>query len=53
MQGPSRAGRKQDAARERETFARLSRKSTAASTTMGGREYSGTPTENLPSRPEE
>ena len=52
-QAYARAGRKQDAARERETFARLSRKSTAASTTMGGREYSGTPTENLPLRPEE
>lgn len=48
----ARAGRKQDAARERETFARLSQKATPASSAMGAREYSGTPTESLPTAPE-
>jgi len=48
-----RAGRKQDGAREREIFARLSQKTTPPGTAMGGREYSGTPAENLPLRPEE
>jgi tetratricopeptide (TPR) repeat protein len=46
-----RAGRKQDGAREREIFARLSQK-TPPGAAMGGREYSGTPSENLPSPPE-
>jgi tetratricopeptide (TPR) repeat protein len=47
-----RAGRKQDGAREREIFARLSQKTTPPGAAMGGREYSGTPSENLPSPPE-
>jgi tetratricopeptide (TPR) repeat protein len=48
-----RAGRKQDGAREREIFARLSQKTTPPGSATGGREYSGTPAENLPLRPEE
>jgi tetratricopeptide (TPR) repeat protein len=47
-----RAGRKGDAAREREAFARLSRKAVPPATALGAREYSGTPTETFPSRPE-
>jgi len=47
-----RAGRREDAARERETFRRLSQKAPPPSTAMGAREYSGTPTESLPTAPE-
>ncbi|MGD0922205.1 MAG: tetratricopeptide repeat protein [Terriglobia bacterium] len=47
-----RAGRKADADRERDVFARLSQKTTPPGAAMGGREYSGTPSENLPSPPE-
>jgi tetratricopeptide (TPR) repeat protein len=51
-QAYARAGRKADAARERATFARLSQKAIPATSAMGGREYTATPTENLPSRQE-
>jgi tetratricopeptide (TPR) repeat protein len=47
-----RAHRKPDADRERETFAKLKQKAVETSGPPGTREYSGTPTENLPSRPE-
>jgi tetratricopeptide (TPR) repeat protein len=51
-QAYARAARKEDAARERETFARLSQKFPPPATALGAREYSGTTTESLPSRPE-
>jgi len=47
-----RADRKQDAVREREIFARLSQKTAPPGTAMGAREYTGTPTESLPTTPE-
>jgi len=42
-----------DADRERELFAKLKQRGLGPGAPPGAREYSGTPTENLPSRPEE
>ena len=39
--------------RERELFAKLKQRGLGPGAPPGGREYSGTPTENLPLRPEE
>jgi tetratricopeptide (TPR) repeat protein len=51
-QAYQRAGRKEDAAREREAFRRLSQKTPPPSTALGAREYSGTPSETVPTAPE-
>jgi tetratricopeptide (TPR) repeat protein len=48
-----RAHRKADADRERELFAKLKQRGLGPGAPPGGREYSGTPAENLPLRPEE
>jgi tetratricopeptide (TPR) repeat protein len=48
-----RAHRKADADRERELFAKLKQRGLGPGAPPGAREYSGTPAENLPLRPEE
>jgi tetratricopeptide (TPR) repeat protein len=52
LQAYLRAGRKAEADREREIFARLSQKAPSPGAALGAREYSGTPAENLPSPPD-